>query len=278
MQSSVFGHEGPLTSTDVALAFALLLACVLAVLGFRYALKTWRSKKIAKTSLRFARLQEINRSYSGRFCKAPDRLYRRQLASKAQFDRFDPLEFFISAVVPEDRRALESWCADVDKNQREYGRYLDELEQIPRESQYERKSWRRAEKELLRDGQLKADTQSMVNLMYSYTSPKGRNHYRETFCISAQRVRASLEEADARRQRRASRQHTIERERAAMSPGLRYDVLKRDGFRCVLCGSSASDGVKLEVDHIVPVSRGGKTEMDNLQTLCDRCNRGKAAK
>ena len=53
---------------------------------------------------------------------------------------------------------------------------------------------------------------------------------------------------------------------------------ERDLFTCQICGSSAKDGVRLEVDHIVPVSKGGKTEMSNLQTLCERCNRGKRDK
>lgn len=38
------------------------------------------------------------------------------------------------------------------------------------------------------------------------------------------------------------------------------------------------DGVKLHVDHVVPVSRGGKSTMDNLQTLCEDCNCGKGNK
>lgn len=54
--------------------------------------------------------------------------------------------------------------------------------------------------------------------------------------------------------------------------------MKRDGFRCVLCGRTAADGVKLHVDHILPVSKGGKTEVDNLRTLCDECNLGKSDK
>lgn len=54
--------------------------------------------------------------------------------------------------------------------------------------------------------------------------------------------------------------------------------MKRDNFRCKLCGRSAQDGVTLEVDHIKPVSKGGKTELNNLWTLCRDCNRGKAAK
>lgn len=67
-------------------------------------------------------------------------------------------------------------------------------------------------------------------------------------------------------------------ERKKMSASLRYDVLKRDGFKCKICGATADDGAKLHVDHIIPISKGGKTEMDNLQTLCERCNLGKSDK
>ncbi len=56
---------------------------------------------------------------------------------------------------------------------------------------------------------------------------------------------------------------------------MRYDVLCRDNFHCVRCGRGKEDGVKLHVDHIVPVSRGGKSVMSNLQTLCEDCNCGK---
>jgi hypothetical protein len=66
-------------------------------------------------------------------------------------------------------------------------------------------------------------------------------------------------------------------ERGKMTNSLRYDVLKRDGFYCQICGATGKEDV-LVVDHIKPVSKGGKTEKDNLQTLCQTCNSGKAAK
>lgn len=69
-----------------------------------------------------------------------------------------------------------------------------------------------------------------------------------------------------------------EKQRRLVTKALRYQVLQRDGFRCVLCGASAADGVRLHVDHVVPVSRGGKTEMGNLRTLCEACNLGKGAR
>ncbi|MBQ8902158.1 MAG: HNH endonuclease [Bacilli bacterium] len=67
-------------------------------------------------------------------------------------------------------------------------------------------------------------------------------------------------------------------ERSVINNDIRYEVLKRDNFRCKLCGMSAEDGVKLHVDHIIPVSKGGKSTMNNLQTLCERCNLGKSNK
>jgi HNH endonuclease len=60
-------------------------------------------------------------------------------------------------------------------------------------------------------------------------------------------------------------------------PGLWWTVLARDHWTCCSCGRSARhDGVLLEVDRIVPRSRGGTNAMDNLQTLCRKCNQGKS--
>ena len=63
-----------------------------------------------------------------------------------------------------------------------------------------------------------------------------------------------------------------------ISDKLRYQVLKRDNFKCCACGASpAKDpAVELHIDHIIPWSKGGKTTFDNLQTLCSRCNIGKS--
>lgn len=66
--------------------------------------------------------------------------------------------------------------------------------------------------------------------------------------------------------------------RKPISSRLRYQVLLRDGHRCVDCGASPADdsSVRLEIDHRVPVSRGGSNDIDNLQTLCWACNHGKS--
>ncbi len=59
---------------------------------------------------------------------------------------------------------------------------------------------------------------------------------------------------------------------------MRFMVFKRDNFRCCVCGASPAKDplVELHVDHIIPWSKGGETVIDNLQTLCTKCNLGKS--
>lgn len=91
----------------------------------------------------------------------------------------------------------------------------------------------------------------------------------------AKRKKEREREREKRRLEYQDRRMANDAEHAKVTRAMRYEVLRRDGFRCVKCGRGREDGVKLHVDHIKPVSRGGKSEMDNLQTLCEDCNCGK---
>ena len=58
---------------------------------------------------------------------------------------------------------------------------------------------------------------------------------------------------------------------------LREQVISKYGNQCMMCGASGySPGVEIQIDHIVPWSKGGKTVLDNLQPLCSRCNKEKS--
>lgn len=69
-------------------------------------------------------------------------------------------------------------------------------------------------------------------------------------------------------------------QRALMTTRLRSQIKERDHYACLTCGISlaAEPHLLLEVDHIIPVSRGGLSVPENLQTLCWKCNRSKGAK
>ena len=94
----------------------------------------------------------------------------------------------------------------------------------------------------------------------------------EKYCTSCGRV---LGDVDFPRCPYCGEQLSEREGRQSIPDRVRHEVLKRDGYRCRECGASKDEGVTLEIDHIVPVAKGGTNDIDNLQTLCKKCNRGK---
>ena len=68
------------------------------------------------------------------------------------------------------------------------------------------------------------------------------------------------------------------KQRKLMTKELRDEITLRDNFTCQKCGKYMPDGVGLHIDHIVPISRGGKSVASNLQVLCSKCNGSKSNK
>lgn len=63
--------------------------------------------------------------------------------------------------------------------------------------------------------------------------------------------------------------------RPAISAALRSKVMRRDNYRCIYCGDASGP---FDLDHIIPVSKGGATVAENLGCACASCNRSKGAK
>ena len=72
----------------------------------------------------------------------------------------------------------------------------------------------------------------------------------------------------------------IKEQRNLMTKKLRESIKNRDNFTCCICGNSShvEPNLLLEIDHIIPISKGGHTVEENLQTLCWKCNRSKSDK
>ncbi len=91
-------------------------------------------------------------------------------------------------------------------------------------------------------------------------------------------VRLCDDAVDSYRQRRGDRLYDHRRAALGSVSGTdRYEVLKRAGFRCELCGVSAEER-SIEVDHITPRRHGGSDDRANLQALCYKCNANKGAR
>ena len=74
------------------------------------------------------------------------------------------------------------------------------------------------------------------------------------------------------------KEYNSKNQRKLMTKELRQQIITRDNYTCQLCGKYMPDEVGLHIDHIVPISRGGKTVPSNLQVLCSKCNGSKSNK
>lgn len=64
----------------------------------------------------------------------------------------------------------------------------------------------------------------------------------------------------------------VEKELADFTPAQKEEILKKDGYRCVICGRGARDGIELHVDHIKSKDLGGTNDISNGETLCAQHN------
>ena len=74
------------------------------------------------------------------------------------------------------------------------------------------------------------------------------------------------------------KEYNSNNQRKLMTKELRKRIINRDNYTCQMCGKYMPDEVGLHVDHIIPISKGGKTVPSNLQVLCSKCNGNKSNK
>ena len=262
--------------TVLCLATMLLVYAV-----WKYVSQTHR-ETVYEKSRKIPALEELNERYS--FEDIDDAFeVKRQCKSKKEYDSLSFADILCEDIF-DNRVDYDRLISDVLKNRNDYYRYENEYGSIMVNEQYDNdlyskiKYFEKVERKICESMKLDPVTELFAYVKKEYVSPQGRNHYHDYASFDTSEIIKYRREVRSTVINDLRRQREIQYERSKMSDSLRYDVMKRDGFRCVLCGATIDDGVKLHVDHIIPVSRGGKTEMSNLRTLCERCNLGKGAK
>ena len=269
---------------EICIALGIIFVIALVVGGVLVRRKN--IKIVQKHSLRLRELKALNQRtmfYGG---EKKSYEYHQACSSKRQFDNVE-IEEYLIAILDENKEDFTSRLAEIKFNKKNYAAYLREGDLIISKATKEEcalwkipfKTFRRLEKRLFKKALLKKPLMEIsARLQMSYTSPQGKNHYEKEEIYHFDALEDYLSRLEELKKMRRMRQYQIKIERAKMTDSLRYDILKRDNFRCQLCGSTAQDGVKLHVDHIHPIAKGGKTTPENLRTLCDRCNMGKSDK
>jgi len=114
-----------------------------------------------------------------------------------------------------------------------------------------------------------------------YHKPMGLTEFIVGKCVNGERIIAPDSGSDCQNSDVSGKPTSkIDGHKTKREPGiqLRFKVLKRDNFKCCACGASPAkdSSVELHIDHIIPWSKGGETVLENLQTLCLKCNIGKS--
>lgn len=268
--------------SDIVLYIIIIISLVVLIIFFFKNEK--RKKFVIKNGYYYNSIIDLNNKYLFQNYK---KIYKinHYATSKRSLDNLDfnnIIIYYIDNNIDKFKENLEI----IINNKSKYTKYLNEYINITKNSyEYDSKKiigdefktieeFIKYETKMLKKIKYKDNFKIIVSICANYTSPKGRNSYSRKETYNFDNILCCYEQLNNYTQYKISAQY----QRSIMTDSLRYDILKRDNYRCQICGSTAKEGVKLHVDHIIPVSKGGKTTVDNLQTLCERCNLGKSNK
>lgn len=111
---------------------------------------------------------------------------------------------------------------------------------------------------------------------FQYVSAGGNSSQTTSITLNEETIEMLIEYMDEQ----VKYKNSAKAQRSLMTKKLREYIKRRDEYTCQSCGASTAqqDLLLLEVDHIIPVAKGGLSTEDNLQTLCWKCNRTKSDK
>jgi 5-methylcytosine-specific restriction endonuclease McrA len=244
-------------------------------------------ESVKKRSTMYKKLKTINKKYvlDKPLLKQKDMIVK--CKSKKQYDSMI-LDDYLQSEIEDDITFFDNLIAANEHAYQNYRAYVKEYSELlpksPRNNgPYRLKETRQwvyfwYEKLIYIYYKLKPYRYTKIYLYSSYVSSQGKRSYNKHHIYSYDAVKKHYDHVKKALVQKTTRQNLIRIERAKVTVSMRDAVFRRDHYTCQICGATRSDGIMLVVDHIRPVSKGGKTELDNLQTLCDRCNLGKSDK
>lgn len=235
----------------------------------------WRSKKyVLKNSGALKQITLLSSKYNFHAVSA-SHIHRKWQKNLAAFKRMNYKSELLN-YVRSHQMFFEDQIKKANENEKNYRQYCAEFDHI---CSAQRTNWKsnlkkKIETSIISRSKLSPVCTINITIENVYISPKGRNRYHDSYTFYQAEIINTFSKIEEQKTFEAKKNE----ERSKMSDSLRYDILKRDAFKCTICGASAQEGAKLHVDHIIPVAKGGKTTKNNLRTLCFSCNIGKRDK
>jgi 5-methylcytosine-specific restriction endonuclease McrA len=267
------------------------IVSVVAVIGVLVVIIVWalivasRRKLVLGSSSALSNLAQLNSVFSPVFSVCPRVYfdYSTRVNSKAEFDKYD-LQAFMRTCLLEAEAQVASCIESRLQVEVKYADYCKRCGELGRQSLGHSRSdrlgdakYRSIEQKLYAKRQLRRpQSATLIRATVSYTSPQGRNSYSRRLDLTFDQLRDEFAAARTVRSRQSTTAYLRQQERRRITAGVRSKVLARDNYRCRHCGTSAALGAVLHVDHIIPVSKGGSSDLANVQALCEDCNLGKS--
>ena len=247
-------------------------------------IKSKRKEFVLQNSQKIQKVKDLNKKYVF-YPVNPSYTYIKRCVSKKEYDRISLYDALCDDII-QHTIFYKDLINSVNHNKKQFNIYNNEYQKIltscndiENELCENNRFFKKIEYDLCDSIRLSPNTSTTMHVKKSYVSPQGRKSYETYYDFNIEELSFCYNNAVNKIKETKTKKENMKYQREIMTDSLRYDVMKRDGFKCVLCGASAQrDGVKLHVDHIKPVSKGGKTELSNLRTLCERCNFGKRDK
>lgn len=267
----------------------LILTVVLLLIGASLAIFfILREKKlnacVEASSVKIAELLKLNESI-GFLDIPPEFKVVRYYDNKNNFNRIDPA-YLMTAEMRNNIDFFSSYFDRLQQNRNKWMQYEARIQEIValdsavdfEKIKIQESAFKHREARLFAKRRITPVTNSVFHVVMQYSSRQGRVQLAKTGSYSFEDMFACFESISRSHLDKTVYSGLTAVERGEVSDSLRYDILRRDNFTCVLCGVSAKQGARLHVDHIIPISKGGKSVPGNLRTLCERCNIGKLDK
>lgn len=256
--------------------FILFIVGLLIYLVFYIYNKTYENF-VLNHSVLLKNVKKINEKYH--FYKFDLPTYKKIYDNRKIFETFTPKDYLTYQLVY-DRKEITSGLYYTDDNRKLFKTYMDEIKQVLKFYEYDEEITLRneakllaCEKKLYKKLLKKPILNYYVTVELVLTKMNNQVLSRKSNTFNEDELKDILKrldnKLDGRYQDESIWESISKIERAKVSNKMRFAVYERDHYRCQKCGRKTKD---LEIDHIFPISKGGKTEFNNLQTLCHDCN------
>lgn len=262
----------------------LLLLLLIIIAICLYLINSYITRTVKANSTKISELKKTNEELV--FFPADKSItVRKHYDNKSNYNKIQPA-YVMAADIKRQLSFYSTLCNNIQKNNQIYKTYISRIELITstitaekcKELKIPLKLFLYKENQIFKKNIQSPTLNLTLTVIMTYSSPKKQVNLMKQESFTLNNVFACMESVSRSHLDKATYNKLAAVERGDVSDSLRYDILKRDEFRCVICGASSKDGAHLHVDHIIPIAKGGKSVPSNLRTLCERCNIGKSDK